>query len=205
MSELAIKARGAKGLHFIGVAIALLAACGASSNEPANAAPVGTTARDEWSRDARTEAPAAEPAASASASAAEAAGGQPPTETEPAAAGGGGAAPSAAALPPNVEVGEVSFENGEVPKAQAFVTASAPKIASCVGDNGGLSGDSGQIKLQFLVRARGRAEGVDVLSSKGVSDAALACITEWLKNRAVGTPSADPVGVSVTIDLKAKK
>jgi len=34
--------------------------------------------------------------------------------------------------------------------------------------NGGLSGAAGSLKVQFLVRARGRAEGVEVASAKGV-------------------------------------
>jgi outer membrane biosynthesis protein TonB len=76
-------------------------------------------------------------------------------------------------------------------------------MAACIADHGGLSGKRGKIKLQFLVRARGRAEGVGVLSSTGVTDEAAACIVERLKNRMVGAPSADPVGVTVTLQLKA--
>src|SRR5206468_3792149 len=54
-----------------------------------------------------------------------------------------------------------------------------------------------------LVRSRGRAEGVEVVTSKNVTAEAAACVRLALKNRAVGAPSADPVGVTVTFNLKA--
>jgi hypothetical protein len=76
-------------------------------------------------------------------------------------------------------------------------------MVACIADHGGLSGKRGKIKLQFLVRSRGRAEGVEILSAAGVTDEATACIADRLKNRVVGPPTADPVGVTVTLELKA--
>jgi hypothetical protein len=102
-----------------------------------------------------------------------------------------------------VEVGVPKFDNGEVPKAEKFLNAAAGDIAKCIADNGGLSSASGTLKVQFLVRARGRAEGVEVLSAKGMGAEAAACVRLLLKNKAVGAPTNDPVGVNVTLTLKA--
>jgi hypothetical protein len=55
------------------------------------------------------------------------------------------------------------------------------------------------------VRARGRAEGVEVTGARGVSADASACVRVLLKNKAIGAPTADPVGVTVTVTLKAPK
>jgi hypothetical protein len=59
------------------------------------------------------------------------------------------------------------------------------------------------MKIQFIVRAKGRAEGVEVLSSQNVSAEASSCIRLLLKNRAIGEPTVDPVGVTFVISLKA--
>jgi len=116
--------------------------------------------------------------------------------------GDGGAAPSA---PPVVEVGTPDFDNGDVPHIDKPLRGARADIAKCVAEHGGLTGSSGMgmIKVQFLVRSRGRAEGVEIVSSKSVSPEAAACVRLALKNRAVGAPSADPVGVTVTFNLKA--
>jgi hypothetical protein len=120
----------------------------------------------------------------------------PPPPKEP--------APAATAPPPSVEVGTPKFENGQVPKAEKFLHGLSNEIAKCVSQHGGLSGGTGSMKVQFLVRARGRAEGVEVLSAKGVAPEAQTCVRVLLKNRAIGAPSADPVGVTVTLTFKPK-
>jgi hypothetical protein len=130
--------------------------------------------------------------------------GAPAEDAGPAAPEPDAGPPAPPAPPPDVELGEPKFENGEVPKAQKFLESSSDKIAKCVADHGGVTGSSGKVKLQFLVRARGRAEGVEILSAKGVSDEATQCIRVYLKNRVVGPPTADPVGVTVTVTLKPK-
>jgi hypothetical protein len=107
--------------------------------------------------------------------------------------------------PPVVTVGAPKFEGGEVPKAEKFLNAQLEGIAKCVATNGGLEGKKGTVKLSFLVRARGRAEGVDIASAKGINDDAASCIRVLLKNKAVGAPSADPVGVTVTFTLERGK
>lgn len=112
------------------------------------------------------------------------------------------APPAAAGPPPLVDIGSPKFENGEVPRAEKALTKAAGEIATCVADHGGLTAATGTIKVQFLVRNRGRAEGVEVLSSKGVSPDAAACVRVLLKNKPIGPPTSDPVGVTVTISLK---
>ena len=114
-------------------------------------------------------------------------------------------APAATGAAPTVEVGTPKFDNGDVPKLDKVLAKTANDVAQCVAGNGGLSGASGSIKLQFLVRPRGRAEGVEVNGAKGVSDAAQGCVRTLFKNKAVGAPTADPTGVTVTFTLKAAK
>ena len=92
-----------------------------------------------------------------------------------------------------------------MPRADKALGKLAGDIAKCVGDHGGLSGDAGSLKVQFLVRARGRAEGVEVTGARGVSAEASACVRVLLKDKAIGAPTADPVGVTVTVTLKAPK
>ncbi len=107
--------------------------------------------------------------------------------------------------PPVVTAGAPKFEGGEVPKAEKFLSGQIEGITKCIATNGGLSVKKGSVKLSFLVRARGRAEGVEVAASKGITEEAGGCIRSLLKNRAVGAPSADPVGVTVTFTLERGK
>ncbi|WP_437303889.1 hypothetical protein [Sorangium sp. So ce388] len=95
--------------------------------------------------------------------------------------------------------------NGDVPNVAKRLEKVSTDLAQCVADHGGLSGVSGSVKIQFLVRVRGRAEGVEILEARGVTSDAQRCIRQFLKNRAIGTPSADPVGVTVTLSLRAAK
>jgi hypothetical protein len=101
-----------------------------------------------------------------------------------------------------VEVKAPTFESGDVPGAEKALTKVADGIGKCVADNGGLTRATGTLKIQFLVRARGRAEGVEVLSSQGISPEAAACVRQLLKNRNVGHPSSDPVGVTFVLNFK---
>ncbi len=101
--------------------------------------------------------------------------------------------------PPLVDIGAPKFENGEVPRAEKALTKAATDIAKCVAEHGGLTAATGTIKVQFLVRNRGRAEGVEILSAKGLGPDAASCVRVLLKNKPIGPPTADPVGVTVTI------
>jgi hypothetical protein len=113
----------------------------------------------------------------------------------------GADASDAAAPPPMVTVGPPVFEGGDVPNLDKLLAKLASDVGRCVADAGGLSAKSGRLELTFLVRARGRAEGVEVQRVKGAPEAAGACVQKLLKNRRVGTPSEDPVGVTVSFEL----
>jgi hypothetical protein len=123
---------------------------------------------------------------------------EPPAAEPPADAG-------PAAPPPTVEIGAPKFENGEVTKVEKSLGKAAAELGRCVADHGGLHGDQGTVKLTFLVRSRGRAEGVEVAAAKGLSAEAAGCVRHLLKNKAIGAPSSDPVGVTVIITFKPGK
>jgi hypothetical protein len=145
-------------------------------------------------RDAGWLPPAPQPAPPQTADAADAGAKDPTPPVAP--------APANAGPPPLVDIGTPKFENGEVPRTEKALTKAATEIAACVAQHGGLTAPTGTIKIQFLVRNRGRAEGVEVLGQKGVSPDAAACVRVLLKNKPIGPPTADPVGVTVTISLK---
>jgi hypothetical protein len=65
-----------------------------------------------------------------------------------------------------------------------------------------LDGANGSVRVTFLVRAPGRAEGVDVAQSRSMSGELLRCVTNELSGRMIGTPTTDAVGVSVTFRLR---
>jgi hypothetical protein len=128
-------------------------------------------------------------------------------EPEPTAGAGGAEAPTAEpsapepppapAEPPEVKVSEPKFiGDGTVPKVEAFLDKMKEAAAKCVADNGPVT--TGSIRIQFLVRLSGRAEGVDVQSATGVSEAAQHCVRDAFKHKQVGTPTADPTGVQFT-------
>ncbi|RLB64940.1 MAG: hypothetical protein DRI90_03305 [Deltaproteobacteria bacterium] len=111
--------------------------------------------------------------------------------------------PVAPPKPPQVEHSEPSFiGGGQVPKVAVYLAKTLGPVAQCVADHGGLSAAAGDLEIQFLVRVRGRAEGVEVLSRKAVSAEAGRCVRKHLKNRWVGTPTDDPVGVTFHYRLK---
>lgn len=127
----------------------------------------------------------------------------PSSSSAPAASASAPAAPPPKpTAPPEVEVKPPTFESGDVPGAEKSLTKLSDSIAKCVADNGGLSKPTGTLKIQFLVRARGRMEGVEVLSSQGISPEGAACVRQFLKNRSVGHPTSDPVGVTVILNFK---
>lgn len=117
-------------------------------------------------------------------------------------------APSAPPLPgpvPLIEMKTPKFDNGDVPKAEKTLSGTklTDAIAKCVSEAGGLTGKSGSLKVELLVRLRGKAEGVEVTAQGGVPPSAAKCVQTLLKNRTIGSPSADPVGVTVIYNLKS--
>jgi hypothetical protein len=111
--------------------------------------------------------------------------------------------PAAKGPVPVVEMKTPKFENGDVPKAEKALSGAKvlDAIAKCVSDAGGLTGKTGSLKVELLVRAQGKAEGVEVTPT-GVPQEGAKCVRALFKNRNVGTPSADPVGVTVVYQLK---
>lgn len=107
-------------------------------------------------------------------------------------------------LPPGVSLGEVKFINGEVPKVESFLEKMKKPVASCVAEHGGLPKEQSKLEIQFLVRLRGKAEGVEVLKRDGVSEEAERCIRQVFKDEWVGTPTSDPTGVVFFYELERR-
>jgi hypothetical protein len=101
----------------------------------------------------------------------------------------------------SVAIEGLTFDSGDVPRAPAALDRIKKDFAKCAAEAGTLKGE-GTIELRFLVRAPGRAEGVDVAQSRGMSSDIVRCVASSLAGRPVGAPTSDPVAVSVTIRLK---
>jgi len=106
--------------------------------------------------------------------------------------------------PPAVTLSDPEFINGDVPKVASILRRTAADVSECVAEHGGLEAEKGLLKVQFLVRARGKAEGVEILERKAVSTDAGRCVQKLLKNKWVGMPSVDPTGVQFRYELKSK-
>lgn len=114
-------------------------------------------------------------------------------------------APPPKPRPTRVLVDTVSFANGEVPRAQASLEKLAQQeLSTCASQNGGVQG-TGKVELKFLVRSRGRAEGVEVGRVQNVPPAVASCLAWTLARRPVGAPSDEPVFVTVTFKLIEEK
>jgi hypothetical protein len=100
----------------------------------------------------------------------------------------------------SVSIEGLSFEGGEVPRAALALDRIKKEFTRCLSDS--TSKSEGSIELHFLVRAPGRAEGVDVAQSRGMSGDAVRCVAAALAGRVVGAPTADPVGVAMTVRFK---
>ncbi|HVZ30841.1 MAG TPA: hypothetical protein VG963_00360, partial [Polyangiaceae bacterium] len=99
------------------------------------------------------------------------------------------------------EVGPAQADTGELPEAQHQLAKVRDRYVQCVDTNGGMDGGTGQVTLRFLVRERGRAEGVAVKDRRGVSLAAAKCVAEVVDRRYVGYPAAPIVGATMTIEF----
>ncbi|MEP7052150.1 MAG: hypothetical protein ABJB12_17430 [Pseudomonadota bacterium] len=118
-----------------------------------------------------------------------------PTPDEPPEADAGAPAPTDQKL--DVTVGPVTSESGELGIGK--LGAARDKYVKCVNDNGGLKDASGEVQVRFLLRAKGRAEGVSVAKRIGVTTEAARCISEVVDRRYVGVPDAPLVGATVSI------
>lgn len=100
------------------------------------------------------------------------------------------------AEPLEVDVVNVTADEGTLPIARKKLHLPRDKYARCVADNGGLATESGEVTVRFLVRERGRAEGTSVEKRSGVSEAAARCIAGVVDRRPVGTPEGPAVGAT---------
>jgi hypothetical protein len=113
-------------------------------------------------------------------------------------------APSATDEKFDISVGPVTADSGEL----GIGKLGQPKdrYAKCINDNGGLKDGAGEVQVRFLVRQRGRAEGVSVNKRTGLSQEAARCVSEVVDRRYVGVPDAPIVGATVVIKFaKAAK
>lgn len=107
--------------------------------------------------------------------------------------------------PTRVSLDSVTFGNGEVPRAQRSLERLADKeLSACATENGGVSGQ-GTVELKFLVRARGRAEGVELGRTRNVPPEVAKCLAFTLARRPVGAPSDEPVFVTAKFKLVEDK
>ena len=104
----------------------------------------------------------------------------------------------------DVTVGPVTADSGELGIGK--LGAARDKYVKCVNDNGGLKEAAAEVQVRFLLRAKGRAEGVSVAKRIGVTTEAARCISEVVDRRYVGVPDAPIVGATVSIKfVKAAK
>jgi hypothetical protein len=113
-------------------------------------------------------------------------------------------APSANDEKLDVAIGPVTADTGELGIGK--LGAPKDKYVKCINDNGGLKEASAEVQVRFLLRAKGRAEGVSVAKRIGVTTEAARCVSEVVDRRFVGVPDAPIVGATVTIKFsKAAK
>lgn len=102
-------------------------------------------------------------------------------------------------------VGPVQADTGELPLAAKKLAIPKDRYVDCVNKHGGLSADEAKLVVRFLVRERGRAEGVSVKSREGISQKAAACIADVVDRRYVGYPAAPIVGATIPIELSVQR
>ncbi|HYP98586.1 MAG TPA: hypothetical protein VER96_07930 [Polyangiaceae bacterium] len=150
---------------------------------------------------ASSSAPPATPATSATVAAATTPAPEEPTEPD-------AGAPTPAPTPSNekleITVGPVTADSGTLGIGK--LGAARDKYMKCVNDNGGLKDASGEVHVRFMLRQKGRAEGVSVAKRSGVSAEAARCVSEVVDRRYVGVPAEPMVGATVVIKFaKAAK
>jgi len=130
------------------------------------------------------------PAVSASAAAA-------PVASEEVAEADAGAPPPPSSDKLEITVGPVTADSGTFGIGK--LGAARDRYLKCVNDNGGLKDANGEVQVRFILRQRGRAEGVSVAKRSGVSAEAARCVSEVVDRRYVGVPQEPMVGATVSI------
>lgn len=99
----------------------------------------------------------------------------------------------------------VSADQGGLPGAERHLRAARKAFARCVEQHGGVEGEAGEVTLRFLVRARGRAEGVSVARRRGVRVEAARCLAETLDRRWVGQPEEPITGATLVLGFARER
>lgn len=99
----------------------------------------------------------------------------------------------------SVNVDPPVADKGKLATGKLALNGAKAKYRRCVLDNGGLEGDGAEVTVRFLVRERGRAEGVSVAKRKGMSAKAAQCVAEVVDRRQAGVPEVPLTGASVAI------
>jgi outer membrane biosynthesis protein TonB len=99
----------------------------------------------------------------------------------------------------------INADEGKFPVGEKKLDVPRDRYVDCVKKHGGLTGERGEVQVRFLVRARGRAEGVSVAKHSGMSAKAAACIADVVDRREVGTPAAPMVGATAVIEVRRGK
>src|SRR4051794_11965224 len=103
-----------------------------------------------------------------------------------------------------ITVGPVTADSGTLGIGK--LGAARDKYQKCVNDNGGLKEPNGEVQVRFMLRQKGRAEGVSVAKRSGMSAEAARCVSEVVDRRYVGVPAEPMVGATVAIKFaKAAK
>ncbi len=113
-------------------------------------------------------------------------------------------APAPSGKPRKVSLKAVSAaraDTGELPEARTQLLRAGDRYVQCVESNGGMSQSPARVTVRFLVRERGRAEGVTVKEREGVSMAAAKCVATVVDRRYVGYPAAPIVGADLSVDF----
>jgi hypothetical protein len=104
-------------------------------------------------------------------------------------------------VPLSATIDALTFDGGDVPRAPAALERMKKDFLRCSSERAAIKSEA-TLVLRFLVRAPGKAEGVDVGESHGMSADMVRCMRSTLAGRSVGAPSTDPVGVSFTLHLR---
>lgn len=92
-------------------------------------------------------------------------------------------------------------DTGELPEAHGQLGRAGDRYVQCVQGNGGITSSPASVTVRFLVRERGRAEGVTVKERSGLSLAAAKCVAGVVDRRYVGYPAAPIVGADMSFEF----
>ncbi|MBX3184511.1 MAG: hypothetical protein KIT72_02555 [Polyangiaceae bacterium] len=105
-------------------------------------------------------------------------------------------------VPVSVTFRELKVDEGKLPEAVKRLSTVSQRLNACVETNGGLTREVGELDLRFLVRERGRAEGVEVKRHQGLSLAAGRCVADVIDRRLVGLPSVPVTGANLILEFR---